>query len=91
MTLKIEAAQVYKTADGKTHSSHKEAVTHSKFLKRIDNIKALDFDGASTLVSANEGGFAVPLDDLPAFLALNADKILEALDVKQTRNRKDAA
>lgn len=90
MTLNIAPTKVYPVGD-RTFSNRKEAVQYGKLLRRIDNLTAagIDTKGYESDTVA-EGATVVPVEDLPAIIARNGDKILEALQVRQfSRRSKD--
>lgn len=90
MTLKAKPIQKFAAADGSEHNTAQEAVEHNKYLLRVKQLTEM-FDGELVadvtpgVTSDDRENATVYVEDVPKFIAANADRILAALDVTQRR------
>jgi hypothetical protein len=89
MSLNIAPKTVYPVGD-KSFTDRKEAVAYGTLLKRIENLKLVDFTKTGHAYDV-DADTVVSLSDLPSLIASLGDSVQEALAVKQfTRTKKEA-
>lgn len=85
MNIVLNSTKTITTADGATFTARKDALKHGIKLAQRARLEALSFNVSVSQESEIGNWGYVQTDDLVAFVADNADAILEALTIKQTR------
>lgn len=85
MNISLSTTKTITTSDGTSFVHRKDAMKHAIKLVQRARLGALSFDVSIAQEYDSEGWSYVQVDDLAAFIAANADAILEALTIKPTR------
>lgn len=88
MNITIKASKSFTTSDNLIFTERAHAVAHEKKLARAVQLASVSFSDDSRVMENDGGHQIIYMSDLPAFLAHNAEAIIEALSVRESRGRK---